>query len=148
MKFFNPYDLLGVSIDSTKEDVKKKYYELSLIMHPDKGGNPDDMISLKSSYEFVMKEIGVIDRSLTVEQLEDEFKVFCDTQTKQIPMFSDIYAEAFDLQKINDDSQMTMYASANGGYGDFMEKSEMTTKYNDKETLPVTNQFNAIELYQ
>lgn len=148
----NPYDLLGVTIDSSKEDVKRRYYELSLIMHPDKGGNADDMICLQTAYKFVMKEIEAIDKSLTVEQLENEFKEFCATQEKQVPMFQDIYAEAFDLPKFNEyfaqHASDVMGASVSGGYGDLMEKSTLTEEYVDKETTLVTNEFHAVSLYR
>jgi hypothetical protein len=148
----NPYDLLGVTIDSSKEEVKKKYYELSLLVHPDKGGNAEDMICLQTAYKFVMREIEVIDKSLTVEQLENEFKEFCATQEKQVPMFQDIYAEAFDLPKFNeyfdDHASEVMGASVQGGYGDLMEKSTLASDYVDKETTPVANEFNAMSLYR
>lgn len=156
VKMINPYDLLGVTIDSSKEEVKKRYYELSLVLHPDKGGSGEDMACLHSAYKFVMMELENINRTVTVEQLETEFKEFCATQEKQVPMFQDIYAEAFDLPKFNEyyDTMADNVATASlkGGYGDLMEKSTLTdnttTEYKPVETGTLANPFQAITMYK
>lgn len=149
--FINPYSLLGVTIDTTKEELKKRYYELSLIMHPDKGGNSDDMITLQTAYNFILREISGIDREVTVEQLENEFKQFCSVQERTLPQFQDIYADAFDLPKFNDyfqtDTNNVVKASIEGGYGDMMEQSQVTVEYNEKDKDGPINMFNAISTY-
>lgn len=158
--FINPYELLGLTVNSTKEEAKRKYYELSLLVHPDKGGNADDMVSLQSAYKFVLKELENVDNSITVEKLEEEFKEFCSTQEKKVPEFQDIYADAFDLPKFNEyfnaankistPHEAIIFASLQGGYGDLMDKSESIDpqKYSDKETTSVKNQFDAITVYE
>lgn len=158
----NPYDLLGVTIKSSKDEIRKKYYELSLLVHPDKGGTGDDMMILHSAYKFIIREIENIDNSLTIEKLESEFKDFCDMQQKTIPLFQDIYAEAFDLPKFNtkfedaicDGEYVFMKPFLDGGYGDLMEKSDIdflsnitNISYKDKADEPITNMFNAISIY-
>ena len=37
----NYYNILGLTNQSTKKEIKKKYYELCLIYHPDKNNNDD-----------------------------------------------------------------------------------------------------------
>jgi hypothetical protein len=135
----NPYELLGVTIDSPKDDIKKIYYQLSLLAHPDKGGNNDDMITLKKAYDFVIKEINNINNTVTIEDLEQNFKDFCSTQENKVPMFQDIYAEAFDLFKFNDYFEATektelIGGSILGGYGNIMEKSSLSLEYKDIES--------------
>lgn len=152
----NPYELLGVTIDTPKDDIKKIYYQLSLLTHPDKGGNNDDMIALKKAYDFVMREIKNINNSVTIEDLETSFKEFCKTQENSVPLFQDIYAEAFNIEKFNDyfdkhndiDKNNAIGISANflsGGYGDMMEKSDLnqkTSEYKDIDfNTPITYQF-------
>lgn len=166
--FINPYELLGVTIDTNKDELKRRYYELSLIMHPDKGGSDEDMRSLHAAYKFVLNEISNIDRETTVEQLEKEFKEFCSAQENAIPKFQDIFADAFDLPKFNEYFEATkqnyadeswMKASMDDGYGSMMERSEFArteedknivtnVTYKDTETGTVTNDFQAVALYQ
>jgi curved DNA-binding protein CbpA len=47
-----PYELLGVTMKSSLNDVRKAYYQLALLCHPDKGGNPQDMQLLHSAYKL------------------------------------------------------------------------------------------------
>lgn len=162
--FINPYELLGVTINSSQEELKRRYYELSLIMHPDKGGSAEDMCSLHAAYHFIKHEISQIKKDVTVEQLEKEFKDYCEAQEKATPKFGDIFAEAFDLPKFNEYVEATkqnyaeeewMKASLDGGYGGVMEQSEFATttdgkcnltsiKYNDKETGTVKTNFDMV----
>ena len=37
----NYYQILGVTIDSEPNQIKKAYYKLSFMHHPDKGGDPE-----------------------------------------------------------------------------------------------------------
>ena len=39
----NPYELLGVNINSCLKEVRKSYYNFAKICHPDKGGDKKDM---------------------------------------------------------------------------------------------------------
>ncbi len=151
----NPYDLLGISTKTTKEELRKRYYELSLLMHPDKGGSKDDMIILHNSYRYVLKEVENIDYSLTVEKLESDFKEFCNLQEKEIPLFRDIYAEAFDLPIFNlkfenalESGHNTLFsASLEGGYGNLMDASSNDINYNPDTEKP-KNEFTAISVYK
>jgi DnaJ-class molecular chaperone len=148
----NPYELLGVTIDTSKDDIKKIYYQLSLLAHPDKGGNNDDMITLKKAYDFVMKEINNINNTVTVEDLEKTFKDFCSTQENKVPMFQDIYAETFDLIKFNDyfagrDSEL-LAGSIEGGYGNMMEQSTNNLEYKDIEAGSIQYQFTGLTEYK
>ena len=55
-RLINPFSLLGVSSKSTLTDLKKAYYQLSLMCHPDKGGNSADMIVVSKAYQYVKQQ--------------------------------------------------------------------------------------------
>ena len=82
----NPYDLLGFDSKNpniTMKALKSSYYTLSLICHPDKGGNKEDMIILEQSYQYIKKQLeNASEHQKTIEQLEEEFKTFIENQEK------------------------------------------------------------------
>ena len=101
----NPYHLFGLNIDSTLSDLKKSYYELSLICHPDRGGDKQEMITVHNSYLYLKKQLSNHnhqDLSETYQDLEQQFQEFCLQQTKELPDFCTIYDENNDfIHKFN-----------------------------------------------
>ena len=91
----NPFELLGVTPDSDMSDVKSAYYNLSLICHPDKGGNASEFDVVHSAYLYVKHQLD--SRISNTEQayatLENDFKVFCDEQVKKPPTFHQIFVD-------------------------------------------------------
>ena len=152
MSLINPYNLLGVTIKSNLNELKKSYYNLSLICHPDKGGSKDDMIILSKAYSYVKKQLSNINTEKTYEDLEKEFEDFCKDQENKPPTFAKIYEETNDLIKeFNKEfNNIKDFNPFNDGYGNLMEKSEIneTKKYIDKENKDVKNQFNKIIEYE
>ena len=53
MSSINPYQILGISSQSSISEIKEAYKKLALIHHPDKGGNPDNFKLLKKCYKYV-----------------------------------------------------------------------------------------------
>ena len=49
----DPYSVLGLTKYASLEQIKKKYKELSLIYHPDKGGSLEDMIILNNAKDAI-----------------------------------------------------------------------------------------------
>lgn len=51
----NWWDILGVSREATKEDIKNGYKSMVRIHHPDAGGNPEQFQKVRKAYEEAIK---------------------------------------------------------------------------------------------
>lgn len=98
----DPYALLGVTIASTCQEVRRAYYELALHAHPDKGGTAEQMRVVHNAYAYVSHQVAGVNRTVTFEDLEKDFADFCASQTQRPPSLADIRADAFDLPRFND----------------------------------------------
>jgi len=100
MTIIDPYQLLGVTTKSTSNEVKKAYYNLALIMHPDKGGNKNEMILLEKSYRWIIEKVKYAEKVnwKDYEIVQGEFDEFIKTQNYERPQnFRDIIAETFNF---------------------------------------------------
>jgi curved DNA-binding protein CbpA len=161
-KLTNPYDLMGLNTNSSINELKKAYYHLSLLCHPDKGGNKEDMMILHRSYKFISEEFSKRDnQKTTYQELEDEFTKFCKEQEfEKPPSWSQIYHETNDwINEFNNEFNKQFTISSENhfehGYGDLMEKSESITDVNnydeqiEKSTKNIKHLFNReIQIYQ
>ena len=50
---FDPFKILGVDMDATREEIDKAYKKKAYEMHPDKGGSNEDMIMVNAAYEAI-----------------------------------------------------------------------------------------------
>jgi curved DNA-binding protein CbpA len=127
----NPYDLLG--FDSKQPNIsmielKKQYFMLSLICHPDKGGNDEDMIILKNAYQYIKEQIeGKDEKSKDFKTVEEEFNNFMKEQSDKPPSFSSIYEEAHlwlqDFNKEFEKNKTIEHDYNNDGYGNLMDNT-------------------------
>jgi hypothetical protein len=116
--YVSPYELLGlVSNKCTIQDVRKAYYELALICHPDKGGNANDMRVLQAAYDWIMTQMTSIKErgGETYEEKEDNFKAFLESQVqyKVVPFTEvvqnvagyteELFERVYERAKDNDD---------------------------------------------
>nr|XP_002126467.1 translocation protein SEC63 homolog [Ciona intestinalis] len=53
---YDPYEVLGVDRDADKIEIKKRYRQLSLENHPDKGGDSDTFMKIRKAYESLTDE--------------------------------------------------------------------------------------------
>lgn len=62
------YDVLGVSQDASKDEIRRAYKRLAVQMHPDKGGDPEKFKELASAYEVLSDD----EKRNRYDQLGDE----------------------------------------------------------------------------
>ncbi len=51
----DPYVALKIGRNCTKSDIKKAFFKLAHIHHPDKGGDEKEFKRINSAYQFLMK---------------------------------------------------------------------------------------------
>ncbi len=51
------YSILGIKEDSSPQLIKKRYYQLILKSHPDRGGSPDDFVRILNAYRKIRDSI-------------------------------------------------------------------------------------------
>ena len=150
-KLIDPYGLLGVDSRSNLSELKKNYYNLALLCHPDKGGNDKDMNVVCLAYNYIKNHLENI-KETSYEKLEEEFADFCKCQESlKSPTFGQIYKETNDWindfnkkfeQGLNmsgemrsflgtgEDIENNPYLNENNpmanGYGDYMDVSDYT----------------------
>ena len=115
-KSINPYELLGLTINSTKKECKKQYYELALLCHPDKGGNKNDMIIIHNAYKYVMEQLEFQENTMTRDEIEEDFKKYFNQNIKKPPSFYEIWSgtdEAKKLRKFNEQWEHTKFIYQN-----------------------------------
>lgn len=94
MSLINPFLLLGVDIKSTRDEVRKKFKELSLICHPDKGGDKEQMSVLHLAYKYILDQIEFQEHGRTMEDEEEKFKKFLEDQKMEsIPSLFEIMTD-------------------------------------------------------
>lgn len=144
MNSINPYDLLNVTSESTINELKKNYYQLSLYCHPDKGGSKDDMIIIQNAYEYIKLQLENSTEQ-TYEQLEQEFQDFCKIQEKEPPKFCKIFSETHEEWSNAFNTSFTNNKYSNlfdKGYGEFMDQSENSNLEQYKPDVPERNKHN------
>ena len=142
----NPFSLLGVNLNDSLTKLKKNYYNMALICHPDKGGSSNDMHIINLAYNYIKLQIeNQKKHNKTYIQLEQDFNNFCQNQETESPTFSQIYEETNDWIKefnsefdkrlnINDTKNNTKNNTndnpfnnnpfdLNNGYGELMDDS-------------------------
>ena len=83
----NPYEFLGVTPNSRLDEIKKSYYSLALLMHPDKGGSVEEMHILKTAYEWIRAQITPVETSpfKDYESIQQNFDDFIKQQDESKP---------------------------------------------------------------
>lgn len=130
MNTLNPYELLGVSRTSSKDEVRRAYYRLAMIVHPDRGGTSTDMQVLHTAYEWVINHVNVVENregaQETYEEKEAAFKNFLDKQLShahKVKTIDEIKAEATAFQNEAFERVFLEMASEAQRNSDFIRKA-------------------------
>ena len=151
-KLINPYSLLGVTVNSSIRDLKKNYYNMALLCHPDRGGDKKDMNVVCLAYNYIKEQLENVNNEISYEEMEEEFENFIKEQEKnEIPKFGKIYEETNDwivgfnkeFEKQKEIKNVTPYDinPLSGGYGNLMDKEVKTDKYYPDEKNEPKNKF-------
>lgn len=160
MNNINPFHLLGVKIDSDIKDVRRAYYKLSLICHPDKGGSKDDMIIVHNAYKYVKKQIEFSENKETLENIEEDFKNFFEKNKMEVPPFYELWERSEEAEflrefnkkfeenrEINNLINNNVFDVFSVGYGEFLEKRETEENSMEKReeelNKPLQNNFKS-----
>ena len=157
MNNINPFNLLGVTINSSHKEVRRAYYKLSLLCHPDKGGSKDDMIMLHNAYNYVMEQIEFSEKKEMLENVKEDFKNFFEKNKTDIPPFYELWErseEAEFLREFNKNFEENKNNLLNNnvssifsvGYGEFMEERKEEQEKGEEEEeedlmKPLNNKF-------
>lgn len=55
MSSLDPYKILGVSPNATKEEIQKAYRKRAAECHPDKGGSNEEMTKVNAAWEAIQR---------------------------------------------------------------------------------------------
>jgi hypothetical protein len=74
--FCDPYSVFGATLETSLVELRQRYFQLSLLCHPDKGGCAEDMIVLKRAYDIV--RAGQENRDLSSARMCNQLPTFAD----------------------------------------------------------------------
>lgn len=146
----NPYSLLGITVNSNLSDLRKAYYNLSLLCHPDKGGNNHEMNIVHNAYLYIKEHLDNCKESNSYEELENKFDSFCKKQKETPPPFRDIHDNCNDfIKEFNKKFDSLSQLCDNNpnpfesGYGILMENSTNSLNYpQNDENKPIKETFD------
>jgi len=151
MSSIDPYQLLGVTSKSDIKELKKNYYNLALICHPDRGGDANDMVTLYKAYLYVKKQLQFVSKT-TFISAEQDFKTFYESNKDIIPSYNETWKnseQAAFLKKFNntfEKQQLIHKANTqfNDGYGDYINDAEIIYEDELKSIIHTFLQQNSI----
>ena len=139
-------NLFGITVDDSLKELRRRYYDLALLCHPDRGGSKDDMLVVQRTYEALKAAMehqaeGECKREYLETKLRELEKE--QTTTTEIPCVRAIFDEVHDHfnQRFNDafDAQTATIPDTTEpqpldfvdpyveqGYGDYMIIREAT----------------------
>lgn len=148
--FINPFSLFNIKTSSSLGELKKAYYELSLMCHPDKGGKTEDMMVVTNAYRFIKEQLINNDNEveLVYENAEEEFQKYVENNPiPKAPLFSEVFEEYTEFNaKFNKEYEKNENLGENKlnrlGYGKLMVESRI------KECLDEDNNYDYNKLLE
>lgn len=103
----NPFELLGLNANTcTLSDVRKAYFELALLCHPDKGGSVNDMLLLQSAYTWIKEQLQVVkdNSQLSHDDIENLYEAYKNEfPMSKVPNFISVASDALNYNKADFD---------------------------------------------
>ena len=154
------YEFFGLTKDKVDlNDLKKSYYNLALLIHPDKSSNINrelaniEMKSINEMYIRLKKDVDLRNKSSEYIKSKDLKNIHkkeveeLDTFNKEMPSFYDIFVETHDnIRKFNDEFEkkrkeldddtefLTDFQNNNEGYklleSEYAKSNNFTIEYN------------------
>lgn len=94
MQHIQPFELLGVTFSTSLKDVRKRYYQLALLCHPDKGGSAEDMRMLHVAYKWIEEQLLTVQSQefQSYEEAEESFQAFVEERksTEVLPSMMEV----------------------------------------------------------
>ena len=149
MDLVNPYNLLGITIDSPVKELRKNYYELALLCHPDKGGNEKDMIVLHRAYLYCKQQLEHAEENkISMDEAQKEFDNFFNSNKDIIQEYQEIWKNSSEYEffrKFNQQFDMqkeveTQNIAFSKGYGSLMDKTDIF--FDDEMYIILENKLN------
>lgn len=125
----NPYELMGIDAHTPSlKKLKKAYYSLALLCHPDKGGSEEDMKMVLYAYRYIKEQFENCTNLKSYDERLMEFEAFCSKQKVGLPNINKIWDKSDKGKEVKDfNKKFEKQRSVNpfdGGYGDNMSKSK------------------------
>lgn len=77
----DPYQVLQIKRGSSKEEIKKAFFKLAKIHHPDKGGKQEDFVRIKKAYDTLMAGNEGFTKGSWAESRSEEYASWRDADT-------------------------------------------------------------------
>lgn len=92
--YVQPYELFGLSTSASAGEIRRRYYELALYCHPDKGGSAKDMVLLHTAFQWLMER--AVGTSMDADDAQASFDDFVKSRqkTEVLPSMTEVAMEA------------------------------------------------------
>ena len=141
MNNINPFNLFGIdNLENLNiKNLKKKYYELALICHPDKGGSDEDILIVYNSYLYIKNQLENKNKFLKNNSFihsKLNFNEYMKLYKQKPPPFYETWLESEDYKKhelFNKQFEQIHKSSLlSNGYGNLMDESNINSRFLDK----------------
>ena len=139
MNNIDPYELFGFNNNNISlKGLKKKYYEYSLLCHPDKGGSKEDFIIIHNSYLYIKQKLQYKNKYILKNSFinkDIKFSEYMKKYKKEPPPFYNIWLESEDYEKHKlfnkkfEEIHSKSLNKFNNGYGHLMDITNNNENY-------------------
>ena len=100
MPLIQPYEIFGLTSKATMDQVRRAYYDLALICHPDRGGSANDMTVINAAYEWIRRGLTGITSVEELANFSVEYDdLLAEYQSQHVPTFTELQGENFGLPR-------------------------------------------------